>query len=619
MALVTFDSVCKSFGALQVLDEVSFTLGRGEKVALVGPNGSGKTTILRMIVGMETPDSGTVNVLPGVTIGFMPQDSELSGDLTLLEEVSRASEELVRLEQRLRRLEIAMSGASADEMTTLLVEYGNTQHEFERLGGYAFEAEVKSTLSGLGLGPEEWEKPVNFLSGGQKTRAALARLLLQRPDVLLLDEPTNHLDIEAIEWLEEFLQAFKGAVLVVSHDRYFLDRVVKKVIDVHDGGAKTYPGNYSAYVRQKGEYFRQQIESYERQQAEIERLEDFIRRYKAGQRHREARSREKKIARMERLIKPRTQNERMRVVFEQNSSSSQVVMELRDVGKSWGDKPLFSGINLLIQSGDRIGLVGPNGAGKTTLLRMLIGDEKPSSGTIDVGRGVEVGYFDQDLGGLQPHNTVLEEVLQIADLTPAEARGFLARFLFKGDDVFKKVSVLSGGERNRLILAKLMLQRPNVLVLDEPTNHLDIDSREALDEALKDFEGTIVISSHDRYLLNSVVTRIVEVKGGAARVYEGNYDFFAEQAKPTKTVRQVRKKKKPTAKPIVRPETSGPSAADIERQIEEAETRLAEVTALLGDATTYGDPNRAASTIAEYHALIELIERLYADWETLID
>jgi len=616
MALISLSCVRKSFGGFDVLDEVTFTIGASEKVALVGPNGSGKTTILRMIVGQEDPDGGSADLLPGTTIGFMPQDTELSGGGNLVDEVSNATTEIKHLERELRRLESAMSAHL--EIESLLAEYGEVQHEFERLGGYAFDAEVKSTLSGLGLGPAHWDKPVGVLSGGQKTRAALAKLLLQKPDVLLLDEPTNHLDIEACEWLEEFLQGFPGAVLVVSHDRYFLDRVVTKVVDLHEGLTRSYHGNYTAYARQKEELLRQQVESYERQQAEIARLEDFIARYHAGQRHREAKSRGKRLDKMERIRKPRTEASSIHVRLETGSSSGHIVLDLREVGKSFDEKPLFSGLNLLVESGDRIGLVGPNGAGKTTLLRMIMGEEAPSMGTLSVGYGVEAGYFAQDLAGLDPENTVIEELLESADLTPGEARNILARFMFKGDDVFKPVSKLSGGERNRLVLAKLMLSKPNLLLLDEPTNHLDIDSRQALDRALEEFGGTIVLTSHDRYLLNSVATRIVEIADGTARVFDGNYDFFVERARSQRArIRPARRKPKP--KPEAPAGPKGPTAADYEREIEAAEARLAELTHLLGRPETYADGSVAAATQAEYREEAATIERLYAEWEAALE
>ncbi len=641
MALISLNSVRKSFGGFDVLDEVTFTIGASEKVALVGPNGSGKTTILRMIVGQDDADSGTVQVIGGTSIGFMPQDSELTGGGDLVEEVSNATTEIKHLERELRRLESAMSAGdtassggrgsvraddpaarteprppddAVHEMEALIAEYGEVQHEFERLGGYAFDAEVKSTLSGLGLGPEHWEKPVTVLSGGQKTRAALAKLLLQKPDVLLLDEPTNHLDIEACEWLEEFLQDFSGAVFVVSHDRYFLDRVVTKVVDLHEGFTRSYPGNYTAYARQKEEVLRQQAESYDRQQAEIAKLTDFISRYHAGQRHREAKSRGRTLDKMVRVRKPRMESEKIHVRLDAGSSSGHIVLDLQDVAKGFDGKTLFTGLNLLVENGDRIGLVGPNGSGKTTLLRMILGDEEPSAGTVSIGYGVEMGYFAQDLAGLDPENTVLEELLESADLKPGEARNLLARFLFRGDDVFKSVARLSGGERNRLVLAKLMLQKPNLLLLDEPTNHLDIDSRQALDQALKEFAGTVILTSHDRYLLNSVATRIVEIANGASKVFEGNYDFFVERARSHRTrIRPAKKKPKP--KPVATSGPKGPNAADYEREIEATEARLGELTDLLGRPETYADGAVAAATQAEYHEVASRIEQLYAEWE----
>jgi ATP-binding cassette subfamily F protein 3 len=619
MALITLSGVRKSFGAFQVLDEVTFTIGPSEKVALVGPNGSGKTTILRLIAGLDEPDTGLVQVLPGTSIGFMPQDSELTGGGTLVEEVSNASTEIKRLERELRRLESAMSAAQDRELDALLAEYGEVQHEFDRLGGYSFDAEVKSALSGLGLGPEHWEKRVEILSGGQKTRAALAKLLLQKPDVLLLDEPTNHLDIEACEWLEAFLQGFPGAALVVSHDRYLLDKVVTKVVDLHEGCTKSYPGNYTSYAKQKEESVRQQLENFERQQEEIGKLEDFIQRYHAGQRHREARGRQKKLDKMARLRKPKMQTDKMKVRFDAAMSSGHIVIDLRDLGKSWDETPLFSGLNLLVEKGDRIGLVGPNGSGKTTLLRMIVGDEEPSAGTLSLGYGVEIGYFAQEISGLDPVNTVLEEILDSADLTPHEARSLLARFLFTGDDVFKSVARLSGGEQNRLILAKLMLQRPNLLILDEPTNHLDIDARQSLDRALKDFEGTIILTTHDRYLLNSVANKIVELANGIGRVFEGNYDFFAERVR-TIRARPAKKKPKPAAQkthPTGPTRPAGPTASDIEQEIEAAESRLMELADLLGRPETYTDGSRAAAAQAEYHELSTRLEELYKDWEAL--
>lgn len=615
MALITLSGIRKSYGAFQVLDEVSFMIGNAEKVALVGPNGSGKTTILRVIAGEEDFDTGSLNILPGTTIGYMHQENEITGTGMLLDEVSNASTEIKHLEREMRRLEAAMSVADDQDMDDLVSEYGDIQHEFDRLGGYTFEAEVKTTLSGLGLGPEHWEKPVNVLSGGQKTRAALAKLLLQKPDVLLLDEPTNHLDIEATEWLEEFLSDFPGAVLIVSHDRYFLDRVATKIVDLHEACTRSYPGNYTSYTKQKQELLRQQLENYDRQQQEINKLEDFISRYRAGERHTEAKSRERKLAKMVRLRKPKMESSKMKLKIDMASTSGQIVMDFQEVGKSFGENRLFSGLNMIVQNGDRIGLVGPNGAGKTTLLRMIIGDEDPSVGSINLGYGVEIGYFAQELDDLDPENTVLEELLEFGDMTPGEARSLLARFLFTGEDVFKSVAKLSGGERNRLVLAKLMLRRPNVLVLDEPTNHLDIDSRQALDQAIRDFDGTVILTSHDRYLLNSVASRIVEIARGESRVYEGNYDYYVERSQRYKP-KPTKKKVKAVVKKVSSPK--GPKPEDYEKKIEAVEARLAELTEIMGRPETYADPDLASSSSAEYDELQARLEALYAEWEAVI-
>ncbi len=597
------------------MDEASFMLGSDEKIALVGPNGCGKTTILKLITGEDTPDKGTVNVLPGATIGLMTQDSELTGGGTLIDEVSNASVEVKRLEKEMRRVESAMSVSDGDELNDLISEYGELQHEFERLDGYTFESEVKSVLSGLGLGPEHWDKPVNILSGGQKTRAALAKLLLQKPDVLLLDEPTNHLDIEACEWLEEFLLDFHGAALVVSHDRYFLDKVATKIIDLYERTTYTYPGNYTAFAKQKAEYLRQQMESYERQQQEIEKLEDFVNRYRVGQRHKEAKSREKQLAKMVRIRKPKMQTDKIRLNIEKAQNSGNIVMDLQNVSKSYGSNTLFTGLNLIVENKDRIGLVGPNGAGKTTLLRLMLGDEEPTSGIVSLGYSVDIGYFAQDLDDLDPENSVLEELLEWEDLTIGEARGILAKFLFKGDDVYKSISKLSGGERNRLIMAKLMLTKPNLLILDEPTNHLDIDSREALGQALQDFDGTIILVSHDRYLLNSITTRIVEIANGNAAVYNGNYDFFVERIKSRKP-KAIKKKPKPAAKKQSQDtRVKPPKPEDIEKKIIHAETRSSELAEILGNPDIYADVEYSSSVVAEYQELQERIAQLYDEWE----
>ncbi|MCC6484598.1 MAG: ABC-F family ATP-binding cassette domain-containing protein [Armatimonadetes bacterium] len=614
MALISLNAARKFYGAFQALDEATFTVGTSEKVALVGPNGSGKTTILRLIAALETPDSGAVSVLPGATIGYVQQDSELTGQEPLLSSVSGASSEVRRLEAEMRDLEGHMARAEPDEMDALVSRYGEVQHEYERLGGYAFEAEVKATLTGLGLGAAHWDKPVNVLSGGQKTRAALARVLLQKPDALLLDEPTNHLDIEATEWLEEFLQGFSGAVLVVSHDRYFLDRVVTKVVDLQGRIAHSYPGNYTAFAKLKQERERAQEESYERQQEEIHKMEDFILRYKAGQRSKQARGREKLLGRMERVERPK-QKSTLNIAIEPLKHSGRSVLDLKSVTKSFGAEPLFRNLDLSVDAGERIGLVGPNGAGKTTLIRIILGKEAADSGSVSLGCGVETGYFAQDLTGVSEENSVLEELLDSADLTPAQARNMLAQFLFKGDDVFKAMASLSGGERNRVALAKLMVSRPNLLILDEPTNHLDIDSREALGEALQSYSGTVILISHDRYLLNSIATRIVEISSGNVRSFLGNYDEYAQQAHALRPRVSQKKKAKPPTRRQAPGKKKGSSPEKIEREIESAEARISELAGILSRPETFADHESSAAILAEHEELESRIRELYRLWE----
>lgn len=614
MALISLNSCRKSYGAFQALDEASFTVGSSEKVALVGPNGSGKTTILRLIAGLERPDSGSVSILPGTSIGYVKQDSELTGSETLLAEVWGASSEVRRLEEEMRNIEERLSHSEGDETDALVARYSEAQHEYERLGGFSYEAEVKATLTGLGLGPEHWEKPVGVLSGGQKTRAALARVLLQKPDALLLDEPTNHLDIEATEWLEEFLRGFGGATLVVSHDRYFLDRVVTKVVDLHGRITHSYPGNYSAFAKLKQARLQSLEESYERQQEEIRKLEDFILRYKAGQRSKQARGREKLLDKMQRVERPKDQA-RMKLAIDPLKASGRTALELRDVSKGFGGKLQFHNLSLAVEAGERIGLVGPNGAGKTTLLKVILGETAPDSGSVTIGYGVQTGYFAQDLAGFDEDNSVLDELLDARDMTSAEARNILAQFLFKGDDVFKAMTSLSGGERNRVALAKLMVSRPNLLILDEPTNHLDIDSREALGLALQSYEGTILLTSHDRYLLNSIATRIVEISGGAVRSFAGNFDDYAHQAQTLRPRQNPKKKAKPPPRRQVPGKKKAHSPEKIEQQIEAAEARLTELTEVLSRPETFADHELSAAILAEHRELEAQVAELYLLWE----
>lgn len=616
MAVISFQKVQKRYGADLVLDDISFALGAGDKAGLVGPNGSGKTTILRLIVGGETPDSGSINILPGIGIGFLQQDSELTGTGPLLEEVTAASGKVKDIEVELRRLEERIAQAPED-LDALVERYGEAQLEYERLGGYSFEAEVKAALTGLGLGPEHWDKPVSVLSGGQKTRAALAKLLVQKPDVLLLDEPTNHLDIHACQWLEEYLASFHGSVLVVSHDRYFLDRVAGKIVDLHNGRTSMFHGNYSAYARQKKERLEEELIAYNRQLEQIEKMEEYIRRFRAGQRAAQAKGRKRHLDRMKRLERPNASSDTLSLALQERRASGKLVYRTDGLGKWYGEQKLFSGLDLILERGERVGLVGPNGSGKTTLMKIILGLEPPTRGIVEEGFAVEPAYFSQDMAELDPQNLVIEELMETADITVSEARDLLARFLFRGDDVFKPVQALSGGERNRLMLACLMVEKPNVLALDEPTNHLDIDSREALGEALKSYNGTILLTSHDRYLLASLVTRVVEISGGEARVFPGGYEEYLRQARPPASS-QPKKKKAPTTR--VRPNSKkGPKPEVFEARIQEAEGRLEEVNQTLSKPETYADHTLSAQLLEEHGTLERELKELYEQWEQALE
>ncbi|MCC6446217.1 MAG: ABC-F family ATP-binding cassette domain-containing protein [Armatimonadetes bacterium] len=620
MALLSVSDIHKAFGADDILRGAAFQINAGEKAALVGANGSGKTTLLRLIARLDEADGGSVNLSGGCRIGYLPQDTLMVGGHTLYQEAYTAREAIVQVERELHEVESRMADAPEEEMEALTERYSRLYHEYERLEGFSYEAAVKATLGGLGFAPQDFEKSVAVLSGGQKTRAALAKLLLQEPDLLLLDEPTNHLDIEATEWLEEFLSKFKGAALIVSHDRYFLDRLVSKVVELADGRTETYPGNYNSFLKLREMKLHQRQEEWERQQEEIAKLEDYIRRYKAGNRATMAKSREKMLARIQPIHRPREQRT-LKAAVAPASGSGRIVAEIKGLSMGYGPRTLFENANLTVEREDKIGLVGPNGSGKTTLLKIVLGEETPLAGQVRLGHNVEIGYFAQDLGGLDPENNLVDEILEVApQMTPAEVRHLLARYLFSGEDVFKRVGDLSGGERNRVVLAKLLVQQPNFLLLDEPTNHLDIPSREALEQALHSYTGTVLFSSHDRYLLDTIATRIVEVAAGGVTVYEGNYsEYRARKARLERRAASAEKSavQRATSQPAPSSASSRAALQGVEKEIAETEVRLSELSLLLSEEHLYQDGVRVAESVKEYETLTTRLESLYQDWEIL--
>jgi ATP-binding cassette subfamily F protein 3 len=531
MSIIVAERLAKSFGPQDIFWDVSCSVAAGDRIALVGRNGTGKTTLLRILAGLEPPSGGRVHRARGQRIGYLPQGAALEGEGTLWQEMMVAFQSLRDLESRLHALEAEMANPARAEEA--LEAYAPLRERFELLGGYTYQDQAKHVLMGLGFPPEEHVMPVAHLSGGQKTRAYLARLLLESPDLLLLDEPTNHLDLRAIEWLESHLNGWQGTVILVAHDRYFMDRVVHKVWELAFGQLEIYGGNYSHYVQQRADRYERWLKEYRAQQEFVAKEEDYIRRYMAGQRSRQAKGRLKRLERFkedEMLDRPREERS-ISLRFQTPLRSGEKVAWSQDlvVGYNPG-APLFYCPDLDLRRGECVALLGPNGSGKTTLLKTLLGELDPLDGYARLGASLKIGYFAQVHSDLDPNQTVLDSILEVKNLALGEARSFLGRFLFSGDDVFKPLADLSGGERSRVALARLVLQRANFLLLDEPTNHLDIPSQEILEEVLDDFEGTIVLVTHDRYLVDRLATQlwILRPEDLSLEVYRGSWAEYVE-------------------------------------------------------------------------------------------
>ena len=531
--ILSCQNISKSFGTDEILKNVSFHIEENEKAAVVGINGAGKSTLLKIIMKEELPDEGEVILAKDKTIGYLAQHQDVSGHHTIYEEVLDSKRELIEMESELREMETKMNELKGSELEDLLETYHKKNHAFEQLNGYAYRSEVTGILKGLGFSEEEFGKKMSELSGGQKTRVSLGKLLVTKPDVLLLDEPTNHLDIESIRWLETFLLNYKGAVLIVSHDRYFLDRIVGKVVEIFQHKGYVYLGNYSDYAKKKAAIRSAMIKQYYNQQREIRHQEEVIAKLKSFNREKSikrAESREKMLNKIERLEKPVEDNTDIRIVLEPNVVSGNDVLKVENLSKSFLPVTLFSNINFDIKRGERVALIGNNGTGKTTILKIINELIPADSGTVTLGSNVHIGYYDQEHQQLHMEKTIFDEISDAyPDLNNTKVRNVLAAFLFTEDDVYKKIEDLSGGERGRVALAKLMLSDANFLILDEPTNHLDITSKEILEEALKSYTGTVFFVSHDRYFINQTATRILELTGDTIVNYIGNYDYYLEK------------------------------------------------------------------------------------------
>ncbi|MBD0373273.1 MAG: ABC-F family ATP-binding cassette domain-containing protein [Pyrinomonadaceae bacterium] len=631
--LFRLSDVFKSYGAQDVLRGASLQVNEGEHVGLVGRNGAGKTTIFRLISGSETPDKGDVVRARGLRLGLLEQHIHFDSGSTVHESALAAFGHLQQIEHEMHELEHRMAEAT-DDLKRVLERYSELQIAFEREGGFEYTARAEAVLQGLGFTRETWTMETEKLSGGQQNRLGLARLLLAEPDVLLLDEPTNHLDVAAVEWLEEFLAAYPSAYVIISHDRYFLDRTSTRIVEVELGRASSYTGNYSAYLEEREVRREAQQRAYENQQHLIAKTEEFIRRNIAGQKTKQAKSRRKMLEKLERIegVRPEQSSGDFRLKAVERAGNQ--VLTVEDASVGYPGKVLATNITFTLKRGEALGIIGPNGSGKTTFIKTVMGKLPALAGEIKWGTKVEVGYYAQQLDDLDDRNEIIMELRRVASstATAGELRGFLAKFLFTGDDVYKHVRDLSGGEKGRLALAKLIYSRANVLVLDEPTNHLDIPSREALEEALDIYQGTIITISHDRYFLDRVATQILALDGaGGAEHYDGDYTEYhdwkareraaaqSQAQKKTEEERQVKRSAPGTAqqsnKKKGKKKEPERDASKVEAEIAEAERRLASLSEEMGKPEVARAPERLAELNEEYGQTEERLQSLYQEWE----
>ena len=645
--ILSCSNITKSFGDKHILKQVSFHLEDHEKAAIVGINGAGKTTLLKIMIGELAADEGVVALSKGTTIGYLAQHQDLDSENTIYEALLEVKRPVIEMEERIRSLELKMHSASGDALEAMLAEYSRLNHAFELADGYAYKSEVTGVLKGLGFSEDEFTKPINTLSGGQKTRVSLGKLLLTKPDVLLLDEPTNHLDMESIAWLETYLKSYAGSVIIVAHDRYFLDRVVTKIVELDNGIGTMFSGNYSAYSDKKAMLRDAKIRAYLNQQQEIRHQEAVITKLKSFNREksiRRAESREKMLDKIERVEKPVDIDDSMDIRLEPDVISGNDVLTVRELSKSFDAQPLFSHVDFDIRRGERVAIIGNNGTGKTTLLKIINGLLEADSGEIRLGSKVHIGYYDQEHQVLHMDKTLFEEIQDTyPDMNNTQIRNTLASFLFTGDDVFKLIRDLSGGERGRVSLAKLMLSDANFLLLDEPTNHLDITSKEILESALCRYTGTVLYVSHDRYFINRTATRILDLTSQSLINYIGNYDYYLEKKDDVEAAFAARNAAGQTPAGTPDRDFGSPSASGIkldwkaqkeeqarirkrqnelkktEDSIHALETRDSEIDGLLSQEEVYTDVDRLMELNREKEEIARQLEELYGRWEELAE
>jgi len=668
--ILSCSNICKSFGENDILKQVSFHIEDHEKAAIVGINGAGKSTLLKVLIGKLAADDGVVTWAKGASIGYLAQHQDLEGAETIYDALLEVKKPVIQMEARIRSLELEMKSASGDELEAKLSEYSRLNHEFEMADGYSYQSEITGVLKGLGFTEDEFSKPITALSGGQKTRVSLGKLLLTKPDILLLDEPTNHLDMESIAWLETYLRNYSGAVIIVAHDRYFLDRVVTKIIELDMGHCTVFSGNYSAYSDKKAMLRDAAIRAYLNQQQEIRHQEAVIAKLKSFNREKSikrAESREKMLDKIDRLEKPVQTNDSMDIRLEPDVVSGNDVLTVTGLSKSFDTQTLFTNVDFEIKRGERVAVIGNNGTGKTTLLKIINGIIPADSGQIRLGSKVHIGYYDQEHQVLHMDKTLFQEIQDTyPNMNNTQIRNTLAAFLFTGDDVFKLIRDLSGGERGRVSLAKLMLSDANFLLLDEPTNHLDITSKEILESALNRYTGTVLYVSHDRYFINRTATRILNLTNGSFINYIGNYDYYLEKKEDVEAAFAARQMAQTAANhptgtnsPQATSTASGISSSrtsqtamtassagspadgkidwkaqkeeqarlrkrqnelkKIEDKIHELETRDGEIDELLSQEDVYTDVSRLMELNKEKESIQKELEVLYEKWEELAE